>query len=228
MAIIPEIQDRLTLAYPPSSNSALFRAVQEGSFLVDHLFEGESFLKNAIGRDLRGHLRRVGICHQIALYCQRGDLPFIATMQPMPKGNWHWLEIVSTGALAHVCRTDDTYKFPVEADSRQDFRLRLQPDLLSWREDERDIKKIIREIPKLYAWLTFRIAQDGKVSHLCWAAPAVDTDEYIAHINVLKTLETSRSIPEVSMTPDPAEALRLKDHIAKAIDIKSPDKKAGA
>lgn len=228
MPIIPEIQDRLTLAFPKSSNAALFRAVQEGSFLADHLFEGESFLKNAIGRDLRGHIRRVGICHQIDLYCQRGDLPFVAAMQPMPKGNWHWLEISSTGALAHVCRTDDIDKFPVEADSRQDFRLRLQTDLLNWREDDRDLKKIIKDIPKLYAWLTFRVSQDGKVSHLCWVAPAVDIDVYIAHINVLNALETAQNIPEVSTTPDPAEALRLKDHIAKAIELSSPDKKTSA
>ncbi len=163
MPIIEEIQDRLTLAFPLSSNVALYRAVQEGSYLADHLYKGKSFLINEIGRDLRGHIRRIGISHQIESYCARGDLPFVAIMKPMPKGNWHWLEICATGALAHVCRTEDVDKFPHEADSRQDIRLRLQTDLLNWREDERDFSKIIRDIPKLYAWLTFRIAQDGRL-----------------------------------------------------------------
>jgi hypothetical protein len=226
MPIIQEIQDRLALAFPKSSNALLFRAVQEGSFLADHLLDGELFLKNAIGRDLRGHIRRVGICHQIQTYCDRGDLPFLATMKPMPKGNWHWLEIGSTGAIAHVCRTDDIDVFPVETDSRQDFRLRLQGDLLSWREDERDLGKIIRDVPKLYAWLTFRVAQDGRLSHLCWAAPAVDVDSYIAHINVLGEIAKSGdAAPDVSRTPDPADSVRLKDHVAKSLEKGGADKK---
>jgi hypothetical protein len=229
MPIISEIQDRLTLAFPHSFNKPLFRAVQEGSYLADHLFEGESFLKNAIGRDLRGHIRRVGICHQIQAYCARGDLPWHVTMQPMPKGIWHWLEILGTGALAHVCRTEDTDRFPVETDSRQDFRLRLQGDLLSYRPEDRDLGKIIGDIPKLYAWLTFRVAQDGRVSHLCWAAPAADIDEYIAHINVLKAIEEAgQDAPEVSTVPDPATSVRLKDHIARALERGDSEKKSGA
>jgi hypothetical protein len=227
MSVIKGIQDRLTLAFPASSNAALYRAVQEGSYLADHLYSGESFLNNKIGRDLRGHIRRIGISHQIETYCARGDLPFVATMKPMPKGNWHWLEICATGALAHVCRTEDVDKFPYEADSRQDVRLRLQTDLLNWREDERDFSKIIREVPKLYSWLTFGIAQDGRISHLCWASPAVDTDEYIGHINVLEAVaKTEASKAEVSTVPDPKDSLRFKGHIEEAI-ARADEKKVG-
>jgi hypothetical protein len=227
MPIVPAIQDRLTLAFPPSSNVVLFRAVQEGAYVADHLLNGASFLQNPIGLDLRGHIRRVGICHQIETYCTRGDLPFIAQMKHMPKGNWHWLEIGATGAIAHVCRTDDIDKFPVETDSRQDFRLRLQGDLLSWREDgERDLGKVIKEVPKVYAWLTFRVAHDGRLSHLCRAAPAVDADDYIGHINVLDAIAKSgESEPKISSVPDPADAVRLKDHVAKALEKGEADKK---
>lgn len=77
MPIIKEVQERLLLAFPRSSNVMLFRAVQEGSFLVSHLYEGERFLKNNIGYDLYGHVRRVAISYQIDQYCQRGDLPFV-------------------------------------------------------------------------------------------------------------------------------------------------------
>jgi hypothetical protein len=229
MPIIPEIQDRLILAFPRSSNAMLFRAVQEGSFLADHLYDGESFLNNKIGRDLRGHIRRIGISNQIEKYCTRGDLPFVTSMKPMPKGNWHWLEIISTGALAHVCRTEDVFKFPDEAESRQDLRLSIQPDLLVWTAGrERELGKIIAEIPKLYTWLTFRIAQDGRISHLCWASPAADNDEWLAHINVSDDIAKSGSAPPPPpTTPDPKESLRLKDHVAQALE-QAADKKTGA
>lgn len=227
MAIIPEIQDRLTLAFPRSADVALFRAVQEGSYLADHLFEGEGFLNNAVGRDLRGHVRRIGIAHQIDLYCTRGDLPFLAAMKPMPKGRWHWLEIRATGALAHVCRTGDVMDFPDEADSRQDVRLSVQENLFTWMNDRKPIAAIIEEIPILYAWLTFRVGQDGRLSHLCWGAPAPDCDEYVGHINVLEQISKSgAAIPLVSTVADPKDKLRLRDDVERTLG-KSEDKQAG-
>jgi hypothetical protein len=226
MPIIPEIQERLSLAFPRSSNALLLRAVQEGSYLADHLIGGESFLNSHIGRDMRGHIRRIGIAYQINRYCERGDLPFVSDIKPMPRGHWHWLEIIATGAIAHVCRTADVFKFPDEAESRQDLWLSLQPDLLSWMETPKSLGVIIREIPKLYAWLTFRIGQDGRVSHLCWGSPAADCDEWIAHINVAEEIaKTGEDSPPISAVPDPKDTLRLKDHVARALE-KSDDKKA--
>lgn len=228
MPIIPEIQDRLRLAYPASSDSQLFRAVQEGAYLADHLFVGESFLNNDVGRDIRGHVRRVGIAHQIDLYCTRGDLPFVTSMSQMPHGRWHWLEILSTGAMAHVCRTDDVYSFPDEAESRQDVRLVLQKDLFTTSAASAPLEKLIREVPKLYAWLTFKIGQDGRVSHLCWASPAADADDWIAHVNVLDEIQKrGEETPEIAATPNPKDRLKLKDHIAQALDEANDPKKSG-
>ncbi len=227
MPIIPEVQDRLRLAFPKSASSTLLRAVQEGSFLADHLFDGESFLNNQVGRDLRGHVRRIGIAHQIHRYCERGDLPYLAAMKPMPKGRWHWLEIRSTGAIAHVCRTDDVFAFPEEAESRQDVRVALQTDLLSWSVDEKSLAQIIKEIPQLYAWLTFRVGQDGRLSHLCWASPAADCDEWVGHLNILQEVAVDGGETSVvSTVPDPKERLRFKDHIVQALE-KSDDKIVG-
>lgn len=227
MSILPEIQERLLTAFPKSSNFPLFRAVQEGSYLADHLYAGESFLNNQVGYDLRGHMRRVGISSQINTYCERGDLPFIAQMKPMPKGPWHWLEIRSTGAIAHVCRTNDVYGFPDEADSRQDVRVSLQGDLLAWSPTEKKLGEIIRDIPTLYAWLTFRIGQDGRVGHLCWGSPAADTDTYVGHINILQEIEMAgRAAPPPSTTPDPKDKLKLKDHVVKSLE-KGKDKRSG-
>jgi hypothetical protein len=222
MPIIPEIQDRLLLAFPKSSHVLLSRAVQEGSFLADHLIDGEPFLNNVVGRDIRGYIRRAGIAFQIDLYCQRGDLPFVTEMKAMPRGPWHWLEIRSTGALAHVCRTDDSQSFPDEAESRQDIRLVLQANL--FRPATAELGKIIREVPQLYAWVTFRVAYDGRLSHLCCCSPAADRDEWIAYINILDEISKSEAIvPSPSAIPDPKEKLRLKDHIAMALE-KSGDK----
>lgn len=219
MAVIAAVQDRLRLAFPESSDVTLARAVQEGSYLAGHLFEGESFLNNAVGHDLRGHIRRVGIAHQIELYCTRGDLPFICAMKPMPKGSWHWLEIKSTGALAHVCRTEDVFTFPEEAESRQDSRLSLQPDLLTWTERDKSVKEVVREIPVLYAWLTFRAGADGKISHLCWGAPDPKADTWIGHVNVLAEIaKRSDDAPAPSTVPDPKAALRLKEHVREALE----------
>lgn len=228
MTIIPEVQERLITAFPKSSDAALYRAVQEGIYLADHLSAGESFLNNKLAVDIRGHLRRVGIAHQIGLYCTRGELPFVTEIKPMPRGRWHWLEIKSTGAVAHVCRTDDVMKFPDEAESRQDYRLSLQPTLLTWMTDRKPMAQVIQEIPKLYAWLTFRAAQDGRVSHLCWGAPAADPDIdlYIGHINVLERIaHAGADIPQVSSVPDPKEKLRLKDHIEKALEKRDDEKR---
>jgi hypothetical protein len=226
MPIIREIQDRLSLAFPRSADDALFRAVQEGSYLADHLFDGEGFLNNVVGRDIRGHVRRIGIAHQIELYCTRGDLPYIAAMKPMPKGRWHWLEISATGATAHVCRTDDVMAFPDEADSRQDARVSIQGSLFSWMGSHKPMAAVIEEIPRLYAWLTFRVGQDGRLSHLCWGAPAADTDTYVGHINVLEQLaRAGLETPAVSTVPDPKEKLRLKDHVVQALG--KTDKQAG-
>jgi len=227
LPIITEIQDRLDLAFPRSSDVKLFRAVQEGSYLADHLFSGETFLNNEVGRDLRGHIRRIGIAYQIKRYCEQGELPFLATMKLMPKGRWHWLEITSTGAVAHVCRTDDVMAFPDEAESRQDIRLTLQPTLFSWLNERKPMTKIIEEIPRLYAWLTFRVAQDGRLSHLCWASPDPECDSYIGHINILERIATvgGESQP-VSEVPDPKDMLYFKDHVARALD-QGDEKKQG-
>jgi hypothetical protein len=116
----------------------LSRAMQEGSYLADHMFDGESFLNNDLGRDIRGHIRRVGISTQIDLYCQRGDLPFVSAPVERISSQCHG----PLGAIAHVCRTDDPQSFPEEAESRQDIRLVLQANL--FRPADADLGKIIK------------------------------------------------------------------------------------
>jgi hypothetical protein len=227
MPIIPEVQERLLTAFPPSSNAALVRAVQEGIFLADQLFDGETFLGNAIGRDLRGHIRRAGVSFQIKKYCERGDLDFRAQEKEMPRGRWHWLEIQSTGAIAHICRTDDANSFPDETESRQDIRIKLQGDLFAWESEKTDFGKIIRDIPKLYSWMIYRVGVGQQLAHLCWVSPAADMDVYVGHIDVLKQVTALGHVPIASSVPDPKDKVKLKEHLADALE-KSKDKKTGA
>lgn len=226
MTIIPEVQERMLTAFPKSSNAVLSRAVQEGVFVADQLFDGESFLNGLIGKDLRGHVRRAGISFQIKRYCERGDLPFLATEKQMPMGRWHWVEIKSTGAIAHVCRTDEPGGFPDETESRQDSRLRLQGDLLAWDPNKKDLGKIIQSIPQLYAWLTFRVGPAQQLSHLCWVSPAADVDVYVGQLDVLADAAKAGPIQAPQTTPDPKDAVRLKDHIAASLS--AADKKTKA
>lgn len=226
MPILPAIQERLLTAFPRSSNAPLMRAIQEGIYLADHLFDGESFLNCLVGRDLRGHMRRAGVSYQIKRCCERGDLSFITLEKQMPMGPWHWLEIRSTGAIAHICRTDDANRFPDQSESRQDYRLRLQTDLFA-QEESADFGKIIKEIPTLYAWLIYRVGPGQQLSHLCWVSPAVDVDEYVGSINVLEAVTAVGIKPPPSTTPDPKDAVKLKDHIAASLE-KAKDSKDGA
>jgi hypothetical protein len=228
MPIVPEIQDRLTLAFPRSSYVSLYRAVQEGSFAASHLINGDCFLSGDLGRDLYGHVRRVCISHQISQYCERGDLPFVSEIKRMPKGPLHWLEIASTGAVAHVCRVaDEPNAFPDEAESRQDYRLTIQGDLLSWisHGETQSLGKIIRVIPRLYAWLTFHAGSGGRVDRLCWGSPAADVNEWLAYIDVLGEISRSgEDLPQVDPIPEPKDKLRLRDHVVEQLekDKKNP------
>ncbi|KAF0105948.1 MAG: Uncharacterized protein FD144_152 [Rhodospirillaceae bacterium] len=82
--------------------------------------------------------------------------------------------------------------------------------------------EVLDEIPVLYAWLTFSIAKDGRVSHLCWASPAADCNEYVGLIDVLEEIERSGGkIPAVDSTPDPKEKIRLRDRVAETFSKKA-------
>jgi hypothetical protein len=135
------------------------------------------------------------------------------------------VEIQSTGAIAHVCRTDDPNSFPDESESRQDARLRLQGDLLTWDSSKKDFSKIIQSIPKLYAWLTFRVGPKQELSHLCWVSPAPDVDEYVGFIDVLAEASKSQPASPSTSAPDPKDAVKLKEHIAAS--LQTADKKQG-
>lgn len=209
MPILVEAQNRLRAAFPSSSDLQLVQAIREAIDAADEAVKnGHPALATVMGRDLRGHMRRIMIAYQIQAYCARGDLPYKATMEPMPKGPWHWLEITAPGAKAHVCRTKDVFAFPEEAESRQDVRIALNGNLFTWQnQTPQTLEEVVKEVAELYAWLTYGVSSNGEIGHLCWASPAADDDSYIGHLNVL--IEIARSGLAVPQTT-PAN---LKDHL---------------
>jgi hypothetical protein len=228
MPVIPEVQERLRNAVPAECDVPLVRASKEGLLLAADFFKDGMLLNFEMGRDLYGLIRRVCIAFQIREYCKRGDLPFKAQIVPMPKGPWHWLEIKAHGVLAHACRTVDVFSFPDEADSRQDYRLSIQPNLLSWAMRDKSMAQIVKEIPELYAWLTYRTSADGSLAHLCWCSPSPEKDDWLAHVNVLEEIKKSESDTSVAEASVPSATPRLRDEVLQALqanDNKKTDSK---
>lgn len=221
-----EFQRRLESAFPAQSDAETIRGVSEGILLADDLLENTPILKNAVGRDLRGHIRRSGIIFRIHDLCSRGDLPFAAEIVPMPHGNWHWLEIRSEGFKAHICRSDKPYDFPEETLSRQDARLVNQNDLFA--DNVVPIRQIISQIPSLYAWLTFGAEKSGALKHVCWAMPPADEGSWLGHINVVERARRTQAEPRPAEEPAKVIKLKFREHIEEALvqqDQSDEDKK---
>jgi hypothetical protein len=211
-----EFQKRLEAAFRPAADGETIRGVSEGILLADDVIENTPILRDAGGRDLRGHIRRAGIIFRLHDLCDRGDLPFSAEIVPMPHGSWHWLEIRSDSFKAHICRSDGPYDFPEETLSRQDSRLVNQTDLFA--ENVVPISEALAKIPELYAWLTFSAEKNGILKHRCWAMPPADSGSWLAHINVLKR-EEQTAVKDDRPVEEPTKTikLRFRDHIEEAL-----------
>jgi len=214
MGVGDSLQERLVAAFPATADAQLVRAVQQGILLADGVLENEAWLRGPLGRDIRGHLRRAGILSRVSAACIAGDLPFAATVAHMPRGPFHWVEIGSGGFKAHICRTESPSAFPEDTPTRQDERLTNEPDLFA---NVISLREAADSVADLFAWLTFGVSDDGKVSHLCWAMPAADGESWLAHTNVLFRLATAQISVEPEQPPERAK-LKFRDQIAEALD----------
>jgi hypothetical protein len=218
--VVEELQQRLVTAFPSETDATVVRGVREGILLADGVLENEPFLKNVLGRDLRGLLRRAGVLFRINDLCSNGDLPFESKIEKMPSGNWHWIELKSGIFRAHICRTGDSDAFPVEAQCRQDARLQSQTDLFDGKVVP--IKQLADEVGLLYAWLVFGASIAGELLHLCWKMPAREEDSWLGHIDVLRRVVPTESDPTETPAPDTKLGLRFRTHIEEALS-KKPD-----
>lgn len=217
-----ELNALLEVAFPPAADDEIIRGVTEGVLLADDLLKNTPMLKHAGGYDLRGHLRRAGIMFRVSDLCDRGLLPFTTEIAAMPHGPWHWLEIRSGKFKAHVCRTNSLNEFPEETLSRQDERLRNQPDLFN--QDVTSLNEIAKRARELYAWLTFGADKEGKLLHLCWAMPPADESEWLAHIDVLERAQKATAPSPSRAEPSRKLKLKFREHVEEKL-IKKPEKK---
>lgn len=206
-----EFQTRLDAAFPASSDETVTRGAREGICLADDWLSGHPFLAGPLGRDIRGHVRRCGILFRIHEMAQAGDLPFASKLLPMPRGNWHWVELQSAGIKSHICRSESPTAYPEDTPTRQDERLVNQFDF------EFMPKPVAADPQAMFAWLTYGIAFDGTLGHLCWAMPTSAGDAWLARTNVLVRLADAarEANPETATKP---LKLKFKDHIEEALN----------
>jgi hypothetical protein len=212
--------ERLQRAYPFETYANTLRALREGIAVADDTIKGIPMLASEVGEDYRGLMRRAGILHRFAEMCQSGDLPFRCALTPMPRGTWHWLDIYSGDTHAHIVRTEDPVAFPEDTPNRQDARASNIPDLFE-TEDERIIRL---SPPKLYTWLCYRAAPDGRLSHALWQAPSAKADEWLARLNLLVvTIEKKSEDLQRPAKVDPKTKMKLRDDVQALIDKKKFD-----
>jgi hypothetical protein len=209
-----DLQELLDAAFPASTDEQVLRAVGQGILLADGVIESEGWLHGLIGRDVRGYLRRAGILSRVHDACKEGDLPFLATMERMPRGPFHWVELNSGRFKAHVCRTESAGTFPDDTPTRQDERFVNQLSLFA--ENVVPLREVAETAQELFAWLTFGVHDDNHLGHLCWAMPAADGESWLAHTNVLYRLARSQIAVEPEVPPERVK-LKFKDQIEEAL-----------
>jgi hypothetical protein len=221
---------RLRAAIARDTDPMVVLGMQEGVRLADDLIDNSPILANAIGKDLRGHIRRAGVMWRINDLCARGDLPFKTQITSMPIGSWHWLEIIAPGVRAHICRTDDANAFPTDTPNRQDARL-VNPQFDLFSETVVPFREILEQVDTMYAWLSYGTIAAGDLTHICWGVPASDANDWLAWENLLQGRGTGDAPippPAPPPAPDPTTRLRFHRHIEKALDENDKDKDQNA
>lgn len=213
---------RLLQAFPTDTYANTIRALREGVAAADDAIKGIPLLDTPVGRDCRGLVRRAGILHRFEAMCKAGDLPFSCDMAPMPRGNWHWLNIQSEGVIGHIVRTEKPNSFPEDTPNRQDQRARNQGDLF----DNPDVVPI--ESLKLYAWLCYRATPNGALAHAFWNMPSAGQegkeDAWLARVNLMNVMVPRKSEDlDRPAKVDPRARMKLKE-IATDLVKKKNDK----
>jgi hypothetical protein len=209
------LQELLDEAFPASTDAQVIRSVQEGILLADAVISSEGWLRGLMGHDVRGYLRRAGILSRLHDACKAGDLPFPSSMERMPRGPFHWVELSSGRFRAHVCRTEGPGLFPDDTPTRQDERLVNQGDLFT--ESVVSLRELAETSSELFAWLTFGVHDETHLGHLCWAMPAADGASWLAHTNVLHRLARSRIETETEAPPERVK-LKFRGEIEEALN----------
>jgi len=219
--IIPEFQEALRRAFPETTWPAMVRGLREGIGLADDVFKNTPMLNTPIGRDLRGHLRRVGVLYRFQQLCKLGDLPFKAQESAMPIGVWHWLDIRSGLFLAHVVRTECAGALPAETANRQAQCVKNQYDLFLDRRIPK-VADIIAKLKELYSFLTFGADAKGVLTHVSIGMPSSDNSDWLAYANLLRQRDVGREAPSPApKSPSPKDQMRFRNHVEEVVKKKT-------
>ena len=218
---------RLRTAFPESADPMLIRAINEGLGIADDTISGLRFLQNKAGLDARGFVRRAGVLSTIQEYASRGDLPFEAEFEKQPCGNWHWLNIVSSGVLAHTVKTDGADVFPKDGPAKQDKRLRNQGDLFL---EPRLVKfnEVMTPNTDIYSWLSYGCDSAGNITHAIWAIPAADENVYLAFANILESATRQIDVKPSEKTVAPSFGISFTEQVEEALHNSSEENEAAS
>ena len=214
-------QQRLENAYPLETYANTLRALHEGIAAADDTIKGIPMFSSEVGDDYRGLIRRAGILNRFAEMCKAGDLPFKCALTPMPRGTWHWLDIWSDDCHGHIVRTEELDKFPEDTPNRQDARASNMPNLFETEEE----RIILLSPPKLYTWLCYRSAPDGRLSHALWQAPSASADKWLCRINLMAVSLAKKDDASRPAKVDPKTKMKLRDDVTAFIAKKKTDDK---
>ncbi len=208
----------LLSAFPTETWSPLVFGLSSGIKNADTLIETTPMLRHTLGRDLQGHIRRIGILTALETMCSNGQLPFSAGVSPMPKGVWHWMDIKSGKSVAHVARTISAKSLPEDTPNRQPLRLKNTYDLFT---DGRipDEEEVIEEAKVWYSYVTFGADRAGTLTHACIGMPSSDDTGWLAFFNILPRKSSFLYSPPPSpQQPDPTGKLKLKRSVEEFLE----------
>ena len=207
---------RLRAAFPVYADTVLIRAINEGLGIADDTISGLPFLQNEAGLDARGFVRRAGVLSMIHEYSLRGDLPFEATFEKQPCGNWRWLNMTADDVLGHVVKTEGVNCFPQDGPARQDKRISNQGDLF---EGPRlvDLEELLEPNSDIYAWLSYGCDKSGNVTHAIWGVPAADQSVYLATANILESAMQQGDVEPLEKTVAPSFGMSFTEQVEEAL-----------
>lgn len=216
-----DFNDELKAAFAVATDVPLIRNMNLAVSLADDLRRNTPWLGSELGDDLTGVLRRVAVMHRISQACVDGELPFTTEEIPNTTGSCHLLSIRSARFEAHVVRTESPKAFPKDAPIRQDRRATNEPTLFDALDPKIvPLNKVLEEVGRLYAWLSFNANPVGMLTHVGWAMPDANTDKFVAYRDVLGSAMRSATAPTDATPPKPSigDKIKFRDAIEEVVE----------
>lgn len=200
-------------AFPSTTWATIIRGQREGIALADDVRRNTPFLATLLGGDLRGQIRRLGVMHRLQELCKAGELPFAASIEHMPLGTWHWLNLKSANFIAHLARTNSPGEVPEDTKNRQHYLVKNSPDLFDDRKIV-PISELVTKVGQFYAYFAFGTAPDGALTHSRLGMAASDEPVWLGQHDLMKARpEASAPTPDPAPKFDPRDRLKFHQHI---------------